>query len=59
MRTLVNRRACCAEVLPRGKMERHAMRILAEVRSDFPENGKRRKSKVSSALSFNRGLVST
>jgi len=59
LRTLVNRRTCCVEVLPRGKMERHVMRILAEVRSDSPENGERRKSKVSLALSFNQGLVST
>ncbi len=57
--TLVNRRAFCVEVLPGGKMERDAVRILASVRSIFPENGKRRKSKVSLALSVNQGLVRT
>ncbi len=36
---LVDRRAFCVEVLPRGKMEREVMRILAEVRSNYPENG--------------------
>lgn len=40
-------------------MERKAMRILVEVRSNSPENGERRKSKVSLALSINQGLVST
>lgn len=39
MITLVNRRAFCAEVLPRGKMERDAVRILASVRSIYSENG--------------------
>ena len=36
---LVDRRTFCVEVLSREKMEREAMRILAEVRSDYPENG--------------------
>ena len=40
-------------------MERVAMRILVIVGCDFPENGKGRKSKVSFAISFSKGLVST
>lgn len=35
------------------------MQILVLVRSDCPENGQRRKSKVSLALSINQGLVGT
>ena len=54
---LVDRRVFCAEVLPRGKMEREALKILVEVRSNSPENGERRKGKVSLAISFNQGLV--
>ena len=46
----VSRRAFCAEVSSREGVERKAMRILVVVRCDFPENGKRRKSKVSSAI---------
>ncbi len=56
---LVDRRAFCVEVLSKEKMEREALRILVLVRSDCPENGQRRKRKVSLALSFNQGLVST
>ncbi len=54
----VNRRAFCAEVFPRGRVERKAMRILVIVGCDFAENAKCRKSKVSSAIYVNRGLVS-
>ena len=35
------------------------MRILVIVGCDFPENGKDRKGKVSFAISFSKGLVST
>ena len=59
MSILVSRRAFCAEVFAKARMEREAMRILALVRSDQPENGWRRKSKVSLAISFNQGLVGT
>jgi len=56
---LVSRRGFCAEVFSRERMERQPMRILVIVGCDFPENGKCRKSKVSSAMYVNRGLVST
>lgn len=50
MSVLVSRRADCVEVSSREGVERFAMRILVIVGRDFPENGKRRKSKVSSAM---------
>ena len=59
MSVLVSRRVFCAEVFPRGRMEREAMRILVIVGCDFPENGKCRKSKVSLAIYVSQGLVST
>ena len=59
MSVLVSRRVFCVEVFPRGRMEREAMRILVIVGCDFPENGKRRKSKVSLAIYVSQGLVST
>jgi len=40
-------------------MERIVMRILVIVGSDFPENGKGRKGKVSLAIYVSQGLVST
>ena len=54
----VSRRGICAEVFTRVRMERILMRILAEVRSNLSENERCRKSKVSSAITINRGLVS-
>jgi hypothetical protein len=39
MSILVSRRLFCVEVFPRGRMEREGTRILALVRSDYPENG--------------------
>lgn len=39
MHGLVDRRLFCAEVSPKGVMERDGMRILVLVRSDYPENG--------------------
>ena len=59
MSILVSRRVFCAEGFPRGRLEREAMRIVVLVRSDQPENGWRRKGKVSLAISFNQGLVGT
>ena len=59
MSIAVDRRLFCIEVSPRGGMERKGMRILVGVGSNFPENGKCRKSKVSSAISISQGLVST
>ena len=59
MSVLVSRRVFCAEVFPRGRMEREAMRILVIVGCDFPENGKCRKSKVSLAIYVSQGLIST
>ena len=47
---LVSRRGFCAEVFPRGSVEREPMRILVIVGCDFAENAKCRKSKVSSAI---------
>lgn len=52
MRVLVSRRSFCKEVFSREGMERKEMRILAIVGSDFPENGKCRKNKVSLAIIF-------
>ena len=59
MSVLVSRRGFCAEVFPKGRMERKLMRILVIVGSDFPENGKGRKSKVSLAIYVSQGLVSS
>ena len=50
MSVLVSRRGICAEVFTRVRMERILMRILVIVGSDFTENVKRRKGKVSSAI---------
>ena len=58
MRVRVSRRVFCAEGFSRERLERKTMRILVIVGCDFPENGKRRKGKVSSAIYVNRGLVS-
>ena len=55
----VNRRGFCAEVFSRERMERKPMRILVIVGSDSTENVECRKSKVSLAISFSQGLVST
>ena len=55
----VRGRAFCVEASPRGGVERKAMRILVVVGCDFPENGKRRKSKVFLAIYFSQELVST
>ena len=55
---LVNRRAFCAEVFLKGRMERKAMRILVIVGSDSTENVECRKSKVSLAIYFSQGLIS-
>ena len=55
----VNRRLFCTERSSREGPERKGMRILVIVGCDFPENGKCRKGKVSSAIYVNRGLVST
>ena len=55
----VSRRLFCTEASSREGVERKGMMILAIVGCDFPENGDCRKSKVSSAISFSRGLVST
>ena len=59
MSVLVNWRTFCVEALPKGGVERKVMKILAGVGSNFPENGKGRKSTVSLALIVNQGLVST
>ena len=56
---LVSRRSFCAEFSSREGMERKLMRILVIVGSDFPENGKHRKGKVSLAIFVSQGLVST
>ena len=58
MRVRVSRRAFCVEASSREGVERKAMRILVVVGCDFPENGKRRKGKVSLAIYFSQGLVS-
>ena len=49
---LVSRRTFCLEGSLKRGLERIVMRILVIVGCDFPENGKRRKSKVSSAISL-------
>jgi len=59
MSVAVNWRTFCAEVFSRERMERKVMIILAGVGSNFPENGKGRKSTVSLAIFVNQGLVST
>ena len=59
MGVLVDWRTFCVEVSSREGMERKVMKILAGVGSNFPENGKGRKSTVSLALFVNQGLVST
>jgi hypothetical protein len=59
MSVLISRRLFCVEGFPGGMLEREGMRIVVLVRSDQPENGWRRKSKVSLAISFNQGLVGT
>lgn len=55
----VSRRLFCTEASSREGVERKGMTILAIVGCDFPENGKCRKSKVSLAIYFSQGLVST
>ena len=57
LRVRVSRRVCCAEASLKGGVERQAMRILVIVGSDFFENKKRRKSKVSLAIFVSQGLV--
>ena len=59
MSVLVNWRTFCAEAFSRERVERKVMKILAGVRSDFPENGKGRMSAVSLAIFVNQGLVSS
>ena len=59
MSVLVSRRTFCAEGFSRERLEREVMRILVIVRCDFAENAKRRKSKVSLAITINQGLVGT
>ena len=59
MSVLVSRRGFCAEVFSKERMERKLMRILVIVGCDFPENGKRRKSKVFLAIYVSQELVST
>ena len=59
MSVLVDWRTFCAEAFSRECVERKVMQILAGVGSDFPENGKGRKSTVSLAIFVNQGLVST
>jgi len=59
MSVLVNWRGFCAEASSKDGVERKLMKILAGVGSNFPENGKGRKSTVSLAIIFNQGLVST
>ena len=59
MSVLVGRRLFCAEVFSKENMEQEGMQILVEVRSNFPEIGKRRKGTVSLAIAFSQGLVST
>jgi len=59
MNVLVSRRGFRAEVFSRESMERKLMRILVIVGCDFPENGKRRKSKVFLAIYVSQELVST
>lgn len=59
MSVLVNWRVFCVEAFSRECVEQKAMKILAGVGSNFPENGKGRKSTVSLAIFVNQGLVST
>jgi hypothetical protein len=59
LNVLVSRRGFRAEVFSRESMERKLMRILVIVGCDFPENGKRRKSKVFLAIYVSQELVST
>ncbi len=59
MSVLVSWRTFCVEAFSREGVERTVMKILAGVGSNFPENGKGRKSTVSLALIVNQGLVST
>ena len=59
MSVLVSRRVFCAEGFSKERLERKATKILARVGGNFPENGKRRKSKVSLAIFISQGLVST
>ena len=56
---LVSRRGFCTEFSSREGLERKPTRILVIVGSDFPENGKHRKGKVSLAIFFSQGLVSS
>jgi hypothetical protein len=58
-RVRVSRRGFCAEGFARARLERKPMKILAIVGCDCPENGQGRKGKVSLAISFSQGLVST
>lgn len=59
MNVLVSRRGFRVEGFPRGRLERILMRILVIVGCDFPENGKRRKSKVFLAIYVSQELVRT
>ena len=59
MSVLVNWRALCAEASSKENVEQRAMKILAGVGSNFPENGKGRKGTVSLAIYVSQGLVST
>jgi hypothetical protein len=56
---VVDRRLFCIEALSEESVEQKGMQILVEVRSNFPENGKRRKGAVSLAITISQGLVST
>ncbi len=55
----VSRRLFRVEAFSKERVERKGMRILAEVRSNLSENERCRKGKVSSAITINRGLVSS
>ena len=55
----VSGRLFCTEAFSKESVERKGMMIQAIVGCDFPENGKCRKSKVSLAIFFSQGLVST
>ena len=59
MRVRVSRRTFCVEASSREGVERKVMRILVVVGCDIPENGIRRKGKVSLAIYVSQGLVST
>ena len=59
MSVLVSRRVFCAEVFPRGRVERKAMRILVIVGCDISENEIRRKGKVFLAIYVSQELVSS